>query len=401
MGAQLHLVPQEGSDLKRPAADQHEVDQLKGHFLASLNHEIRTPLSGMLGMTDLLLETSLDAEQKEYVQAARECASQLLNTLNGILEYSAIVAGNHRFHTEEFHLPQLLEAAAMTVQPYASAKNIQIQCRLAPSLPETAIGDAGQIRVILTHLLQNAVKFTHSGWVELRAGFVQDAQASGASRRGTLQIQVQDTGVGIVPEKIKLIFDSFRQLDTGLSRSYSGLGLGLAIVDKLLQLLGGEISVQSQPGQGSLFTVRIPLEIPGGATLPRQAPRPAAYSSSYRILVVEDNRIAQQVISHMLRRAGYEITCASNGLEGVQAATSARYDLVLMDLQMPEMDGLAATKAIRQLPGYKDCPVVALTANPSDEYRGVCEEIGMQGFLSKPIHKSEVLELIGQFLPAA
>jgi len=398
MGAQLQLVPTEESDLQSPSGVQQEVDQLKGHFLASLNHEIRTPLSGMLGMTDLLLETTLDEEQKEYVQAARECATQLLNTLNGILEYSSIVAGNHQLHTEEFHLPQLLESAALAVQPFALAKNIRIQCSLSPSLPETAVGDARQIRLILTHLLQNAVKFTPSGWVELRASMLQQIKAS-AEGACLLQVQVQDTGVGIVPEKIKLIFDSFRQLDSGLSRSYSGLGLGLAIVDKLLQLLGGEISVRSQPGQGSVFTVRLPLQVTSLPSPPQPAPVQRAYSSHRRILVVEDNRIAQQVISHLLRKAGYEITCAGNGREGVQAATAARYDLILMDLQMPEMDGLAATKAIRTLPGYQDCPVVALTANHSEEYRGVCEEIGMNGFLSKPINKEEVLGLIGQLLP--
>jgi len=375
-----------------------ELEVLKSQFLASLNHEIRTPISGVLGMTDLLLETSLDNDQRDYVIAARESASQLLDTLNGILEYCALSAGDPKPLPSEFPLRQTLQNVVSESQEPAAEKGLELHLDVDDSVPETSLGDARSLRLVFTHLLRNAIKFTTEGRIALRASASAVVENNSSSAGCLLRVEIEDTGIGIPPEKVRLIFESFRQLDSGRSRGYSGLGLGLAIVEKLLAGLGGEVQVESQPGKGSLFTVRVPLQVPSLALAAEEGLQSRPSSSGRRILLVEDNRIAQQVICHFLRQARFEVTCAGNGREGVMAAAAARFDLILMDLQMPEMDGLEATTSIRALPGYQRVPVLALTANSSQRYRRRCQEIGMQGFLSKPINRDEVLCAVSEFL---
>ena len=378
------------------AAD--ELGQLKGQFLASLNHEIRTPLSGVLGMTDLLLETELDDEQREYVQAARLCAQNLLEILNATLEYSALSAGHLPPNEYEFCLAELLDAAIAEQSISAKAKGLRIYCTLDGGLPETLIGDAPRIRQLLNHLMGNAVKFTHKGHIELSASGSKTAGAQAGEDRLDLNLQIIDTGIGIPPEKLHVIFQSFRQIESGLSRTYPGLGLGLALAQKLASLLSGEITVESQPNCGSTFTVRLPLRAPDGTVLlpePVDERKPAGY----RVLVVEDNPVAQTVIRHVLRRFPAEVQCASSGREALARTRQTHYDLILMDLQMPEMDGLETTSAIRENPDYKDVPILALTANSSDEYRVLCEQRGMQDFLAKPVQSAELLASINRYLP--
>ncbi|MBK5293817.1 MAG: response regulator [Acidobacteriia bacterium] len=399
MGAKLlTVIPQhnEAQPAEHPGFVERDLDQMKGSFLASLNHEIRTPLSGALGMLDLLLETSLDEEQIDYVQTARECAHQLLGTLNSILEYSSISAGKLQLHQEEFHLRQVLESIADDFRPRAEGKNLQLESFLDPALPETAIGDAQHLRLALSHILDNAIKFTSQGSVGLSARTQPSMVNSASDPRCLLQIQITDTGVGIYPEKIHLIFDSFHQLESGLARSYTGLGLGLAIVDKLLRLMGGSIHVESLPGKGSIFSITIPLGVPRMAGAP--TPTPAAVRLR-KILLVEDNKIAQQVVTYILQRAQYHVTCAGNGKEGLRAATSSAFDLILMDLQLPGMDGFQVVSSIRALPGYQNRPIVALTVNYSEEYRLLCAQSGMQGFLAKPIDREALLLTLEKLLP--
>ncbi len=371
-----------------------EFDLLKGHFLASLNHELRTPLSGVLGMADLLAETSLDVDQQEYLEAIRDCASQLLEALNTLLDFSALSAGHSRPQDAEFALPQLLLSVAADAERRAAPKRLEVVQDISAALPETVIGDERYLRQILQHLLRNALKFTNHGRITLTGRL---ERAEGLNR---VVVSVADTGIGIPPEKLRLIFQSFRQLDAGLARSYSGLGLGLALSDKLVRLMGGDIGVTSEVGVGSVFTIRVPLGIPAIAMLPQvQATR----LHQPRILVVEDNRIAQQVAAHVLGRAGCDVTFASSGEEGVQRAAAGPVDLIFMDLQMPGMDGFAAARAIRQLPARRHTPIVALTANNADEHRAQCAQAGMQGFLSKPIQRDEILETLRQhsLIPAA
>jgi CheY-like chemotaxis protein/two-component sensor histidine kinase len=364
-----------GADLARA-----ELEQLKGTFLSNLNHEIRTPLSGILGMADLLLETKLDEEQQEYVATARLCAENLFHILNSTLEYSALEAGQLKLDEAEFILREVLDSTVAQQREKAEAKGLRLTATLDPSLPETMTGDAARIRDILLHLVDNAVKFTPQGNVALIL-----------SREGDqLVATVRDTGIGIPADRHAHIFESFRQGEVGLSRSYAGLGLGLALARKLVTLMGGEIELESRPDQGSTFTVRIPLRL--AAVIP---PHPA---EGPRILAVDDNPVGLMVLRHSLKGRAVRLDTANGGLEALEAAASQSYDLILVDLQMPKMDGMAATAAIRKLPGYKDVPVLALTANYSDQVRQQCQQSGMQGFLSKPVQSGELWSAITRHL---
>lgn len=370
---------------------EQELDQLKGLFLASLNHEIRTPLSGILGMADLLLETPLDEEQREYVNAARLCAESLFEILNAALQYSALEAGRVSLDESEFSLKEALNAALDQHSSRAQAKNIRYTSSFAPALPEVVIGDAPRLREVVSHLLANAVKFTHAGSVELLA-FV-DAGKS-------LVIQVVDTGIGIPRDRLEIIFESFRQVESGLARSYPGLGLGLAVARKLVSLMHGRIEVESVQDKGSTFTVRLPLRLPETSIESAPASSPVAGPV---ILAVEDNPIGMTILRHTLERRPINgqqarVDCVSSGRAALEAAAHCKYDLVLMDLQMPGMDGLETTAAMRRLPGYQAIPILALTANSGDEIRQRCRQAGMQAFLVKPVEPNELLSSVSRFL---
>lgn len=369
-------------------ASQTELDQLKGSFLASLNHEIRTPLSGIMGMTDLLLETSLDEEQKEYVNTARLCAESLFEILNATLEYSSLEAGRYTLDESEFSLREILEVAVTQHAARAHAKGLRLFSMYESGLPETIIGDGPRLRQLLSHLIANGIKFTNTGSVELRVS-VEPRDP----RPNWLLCEVRDTGIGIAPSKLEMIFESFRQAEAGLSRNYSGLGLGLALARKLTQLMHGEISVASTPGAGSTFTVRLPLREPGEGTT-----NPARVDSGKAILAVEDNPVGLMVLRRAFKNHQIHVDGAASGLEALDAAKKRRYDLVLMDLQMPDMNGLEATRAMRQIPGYDSVPILALTADNSDEMRDLCRKEGMQSFLSKPFDKNELYAAISKYL---
>jgi CheY-like chemotaxis protein len=213
-----------------------------------------------------------------------------------------------------------------------------------------------------------------------------------------VRFEVRDTGIGIPPEKMTMIFESFRQLDSGLARSYSGLGLGLALADKISAVMGGEILVESKVGSGSVFTLRVPLRLPAGSIWAQPEAAPVRLAGR-RVLVVDDNKIAQQVISHALKRAGFLFEFADGGEQAVAMAGQSRYDLILMDMEMPDVDGLAATRRIRKIPGYARTPIVAVTANWSDEHRIHCARLGLQEFVSKPIDRAELLHKVESLLP--
>ena len=366
---------------------------LENQFLASLNHEIRTPLSGILGMTDLLLETRLDAEQQDYVATARNCAHDLLNILNATLEFSSLSAGNLHLEEAEFDAAEAVDSAIREFTPQAQAKGIQLVWRERPPSPELVLGDPMRFRRLLTCLIDNAVKFTLSGAVEVSLEIARNG-----SGRADASVAVRDTGVGIAPEQIREIFESFRQLSGGLTRTHAGLGLGLAIAQKLAELMGGEIRVTSELGAGSCFRFEVPFRLPPEAAKPgvaRAEPAPGVY----RVLVVDDNPIACKVVTHALTRNGYQVDCAEGGPEALSAARQLSYDLILMDLQMPGVDGLTATDAIRVLPGYAATPVIAFTADSLVETRALCRQHGMQGFLTKPVDATELVSTLRHFLP--
>ena len=387
LGTDIHPAPvfRQTAETAPIADATQDFDLLKGQFLASLNHELRTPLSGVIGMTDLLAETQLHSDQREYVDTIRECASQLLEALNALLDYSALSGGNTQAENAEFALPALLESVANDAAIRAGAKGLVLLRNWDASLPESIIGDERYLRQVLQHLVRNAIKFTSRGEVSIAADL--ETGHFGAK----LRIRLKDSGIGIPDDKLRVIFQAFRQLDVGLARSYSGLGLGLALSDKLIRLMGGEISVESQVGQGATFTIRLPLIVP------MHSPKQGALESGNRrpfVLVVEDSKIAQRVVEHVLSRLECDVIFADNGESGIRTAASRLVDLILMDLQMPGMDGFAASQAIRSLPGGHDIPILALTANYSDEHRALCRQLGMQGFLSKPIQREELLTAV-------
>jgi len=245
---------------------------------------------------------------------------------------------------------------------------------------------------MISQLIANAVKFTNEGQIEVVAC---------RESKNELRIEVHDTGVGIPSEKMSIIFDSFRQANSGLARSHAGLGLGLALAQRIASLFGGEITAKSEPGSGTTFTALIPVRIPGESGEPASGSGDGKWDrgeSGWSVLVVDDNRVSQTVISHILRRHGVPVQCASSGAEALHMASKTRFDLVLMDLQMPDLDGLETTKLLRKTTGYAGTPILALTANYSDVYRDMALEHGMQSFLSKPVQAAELLSTIHKFL---
>ncbi len=362
---------------------------VQAEFLASLNHELRTPLSGILGMTDLLLETSLTEDQREYAGAARVCAENLLEILNVTLEYSALSANQVRLEEVEFSVRDTLQGVVNEFGAKAQAKGLRLAGVLGASLPEVAVGDPLRLRQILWHLVGNAVKFTREGQVEVRA-----SASAFDVRQMMLTVEVRDTGIGIMPEQLNRIFESFRQIETGLSRSHGGLGLGLAVTQKLVGLLDGTILVASELGRGSVFTVHVPFRIPASAE-----GRPIETRKCRgRVLVIDDNSVAQTIASHALRRQSYEVECAGDGLEALDAASKSRFDVILMDLQMPGWDGFETAARIRELVDYRETPIIAVTANCSDENRARCASCGMQDFLAKPVRTRDLVQTVEKYL---
>ncbi|MBY0504589.1 MAG: response regulator [Bryobacteraceae bacterium] len=371
-----------------------EMRHLKGQFLTSLNHEIRTPLTGILGMTDLMAETTLTPEQREYLDITRACADTLYDILSATLEFAALSAGNTRAEQSPFQVVRAVDAMAAEFEAKARAKGLEFALRMDRSLPELVLGDEVRFRRLVSQLLANATKFTAIGRVSLS---VRRLRGLGESRE-RLEVVVADTGIGIAPDMVERIFESFEQLEGGLSRQYQGLGLGLSLVRELTRLLGGEITVESAVGKGSTFTVRLPL-LAADENLGTPATRNLRQGKP-RILLVEDNKVSQMIVVHMLERNEFEADCADSGMAALRAASSNRYDLVLMDLQMPGMDGFEATHRLRRLPGYEAVPILALTANSSSEFYELCRKHGMQAFLSKPVQPQELILTVKQFLAA-
>lgn len=361
-----------------------EMTDPRGRFLASLNHEVRTPLSGILGMTDLLLETRLDEEQRDYVQSARLCAENLLELLNATLEYSALSSDHIVLDDSEFALIELLEHIACEFDFKAASKGLRLVRAFSPQLPETARGDALRLRQILSHLMANAVKFTHQGHVELGA-----TVTSVNKRDFTLRLNVTDTGIGIPADQMHSVFESFRQLESGLSRRYSGLGLGLSLAQKITALMNGALTFTSRVGEGSTFVVDVPLHVAGEyrATADGLATAP-------RILVVEDNPVAQVITTQVLRKRAFDVDCAGSGKDALAAVSTVVYDLILMDLQLPDMDGFETAKMIRAIAPYATIPILALTANASSESRDACQINGLNGFLTKPVRAQELIAAV-------
>ncbi len=391
-------IVHQSRDLRIQRDRAEEASQSKSEFLANMSHEIRTPLNAVLGMMSLLLETPLSPAQREYVATARSSGAALLGVINDILDISKIEAGKLEIEAAPFVLRECLEEAMGILAPKAQSKGLALHYRVADGVPAAIESDAARLRQILVNLLDNAVKFTPEGEVHLEV-------EPGPEREGLIEIRfaVRDTGIGIPAERIGRLFKPFSQADSSMSRLYGGTGLGLVISQRLTERLGGRMWVESQTGRGSSF--RFTLRGRPALSLPsRFTPEPddlagtrMAERHPLRILLAEDNSINQRVGLLLLERMGYVADVAGNGIEVLAAMRRQPYDLVLMDVQMPIMDGLETTRRIRaEFSPERQPRVVALTANVMREQREACIAAGMDDFVQKPIVFADLRAALAQ-----
>jgi signal transduction histidine kinase/ActR/RegA family two-component response regulator len=381
----------------RIARDQaEEMARVKSHFLANMSHEIRTPLNAIIGMSHLALRHPLAPRQREYVENIHQAGQHLLGIINDILDLAKIEAGMVRVEQTEFRFESLLEQVATLQGSPASLKGLELVFDIAPDMPARVTRDPLRLGQVLLNYVGNAIKFTEAGEVvvSVRVQERSDTQA-------LLRFAVRDTGIGMTAEQVARVFRSFEQADASITRRFGGTGLGLAISRRLAELMGGTLGATSVEGRGSRFVLRLPVALPGEAagehptpavTLTQRADGPAAAAGAtrpaQRVLLVEDNPVNRMVAGEMLSMLGCALVLAENGREALALLAQAPVDLILMDLQMPVMDGISATRALRAREVAQGLPrtrVIALSGNSAADYGDACTEAGMDGFLVKPV----------------
>ncbi len=365
-------------------------ERAKASFLAMMSHEIRTPMAGILGMTEIALGGATDPQQRRFIEMAYASAESLLGIINDILDFSKIEAGKFQIESIPFELPAMLQATVQPLQWQADERGLELSLRGAPDLPRWVVGDPTRIRQILINLVGNALKFTERGGVTVETA-VAETRADGIE----LSIAVRDTGIGISPERRQSIFEAFTQSDAAISRRFGGTGLGLTICARLCELMDGRIRVDSEPGAGSTFSFRLPLALADeAATAELRSVATELPARGLDVLVAEDTEVNQIFLRHCLQAAGHRVELVDNGQAAVDAALGGRFEVILMDVQMPGMDGFEATERLRAA-GFAG-PIVGLTAHAMDGIREECLSHGMSDYLSKPVRTQVLLGLLAR-----
>ena len=390
-------IEQRTAELRQARDAAFRAAGVKSEFLANMSHEIRTPMNAVLGTVAMLLDSSLAPDQRGLAETIASSGRDLLTIINDILDFSKLEAGKLRVESIPFDPRETVTAVTTLLAAKAEARGIKLRTGFGDGIAGRVLGDPGRLRQVLTNLIDNAIKFTEQGFV-----MVHVTHEPGPPDVQPIRFTIRDSGIGIAPDKVASIFEKFTQADTSTTRKYGGTGLGLTICRQLTELMGGGITATSEPGAGSTFAVLIPFRTAEPADAPA-TPRPSGPTRLHgRVLLTEDYPANQRIARWMLERLGCEVTLAENGFKALACLAGERFDLVLMDCQMPEMDGYDATLAIRASGApYAAIPIVAMTAAALSTDRDRCFAVGMNDYISKPVQQEDLAAILARWLPPA